>query len=96
MKCCYFIHNHEIMLTKITETQATQSETFFSDLFDKFDDINIGDKVKIVGKDEYKGHIGIVVRTSTTSNNDHIFTVQLQTTGDTIDRVKNNIKRFYG
>lgn len=91
----------KITVTPVEDAQtisskATQpSSDFFSDLFNKFDDIKQGNKVRVVGKDKYKGHIGIIVRTFVTQHNEHMFTIQLQTTGDTIDRSKSNVKRYY-
>lgn len=71
------------------------SSDFFSGLFEKFDDIKQGDKVRIVGRDKYKGHIGIVERMYTTQHNDLMFAVELQSNGETVDRTKNSIKRCY-
>lgn len=71
------------------------SNTFFSGMFDQFDDIAQGNKVCIVGKDPYKGQYGIVMKTYNNQHNEHIFTIQLQTTGATIDRKKKNVKRHY-
>ena len=68
---------------------------FFSDLFEQFDEIKKGDKVRIVGKDKLKGHIGVVIRTHTTQHNELVFSVELQSSGDTVDRTKKNIKRCY-
>lgn len=80
----------------MTKSPHTSQETeFFSDLFEQFDDIAQGDKVRVVGQDKYKGHIGLIVRTYITEHNQHMFTIQLQTTGKTIDRSKTNLKRYY-
>lgn len=75
-------------------TNAKPSE-FFSGVFEQFDDIKKGDKVRIVGKDTYKGHIGHVERLYTTQHNEMMFVVELQSNGDMIDRPKSSIKRCY-
>jgi len=68
---------------------------FFSGLFEKFDDIKKGDQVRIIGKDIYKGHIGMVERMYTTQHNELMFVVELQSNGEMIDRVKTSIRRCY-
>lgn len=79
----------------IITPSSSNNQDFFTGLFDQFDDIKKGDKVRIVGKDKYKGHIGIVERTFTTQHNELVFAIELQSNGELIDRTKSNIKRCY-
>ena len=87
--------------TTPTTTQHAQTSDnneaspFFTDIFDNIDNIAVDDKIKIIGKDPFKGHIGIVIRISTNLHHEQAYTIQLQTTGETIDRSKKYVKRYY-
>jgi hypothetical protein len=61
----------------------------------RLEEINNGDQVRVIGKDSYKGHFGIVEGIYTSTQNEQIFKIQLQTTGETIDRRRSNLKRWH-
>ena len=94
----------KVSVLSIEDAQAIQSNpnpnpnpnsNFLSGLFEHLDDLKQGDKVKIVGKDKLKGHIGTIDRIYTSQHNEHIFSIQLHTTGENVDRTKNNIKHHH-
>jgi hypothetical protein len=63
---------------------------------DSFDAINKGDHVMIVGKDELKGLIGIIVAiNSHTSLPECIFSVELEANGNIVQRKRGNLKRYF-
>ncbi len=68
---------------------------FFDDLMVKFEEIKNGDPVRVIGKDAFKGHIGIVEGIYSSPQNEQIFKIQLQTSGETIDRRRSNLKRWH-
>jgi hypothetical protein len=63
---------------------------------ESFDAINKGDHIMIVGKDELKGLIGIIVAiNSHASLPECIFSVELEANGRIIQRKKGNLKRYF-
>jgi len=63
---------------------------------DSFDAINKGDHVRIVGRDDLKGLIGIVIAINTqVTLTDHIYSVELEATGEVVQRFKTNLKRYF-
>jgi hypothetical protein len=82
-------------VNKSTSTHDTVNSSFFDDIMVKFEEIKIGDSVRVVGKDAFKGHIGIIEGIYTSQQNEQIFKIQLQTSGETIDRRRINLKRWH-
>jgi hypothetical protein len=80
--------------TKVLDGSKSH-DPFLNDLLDKFDNIKIGDYVRIVGKDAHKGHIGLVEGIYVTKDNTTMFKIQLQTNGETIDKLRINLKRHF-
>ena len=69
-----------------------------ADLFsnDTFNNINMNDSVIIVGKDNCKGLIGIVVGINKSiSLQEPIFTIELQASGEKVQRRQQKLKRFF-
>jgi preprotein translocase subunit YajC len=63
---------------------------------ESFDAINKGDHVIIIGRDELKGLIGIIVGiNSHASLPECIFSVELEANGHIIQRKKKNLKRYF-
>lgn len=76
-------------------SQNNNTSDIMSDILDLYDTIKTGDYVRIVGKDPLKGQIGLVEGYYTSKSNNTIYKIQLQATGDTVDRHKNNLKKHY-
>ena len=89
------INDAQRMIVPKDNRDGLSSSDFFSGLFEQFDDIKKGDKIRVVGKDKFKGHVGTILRTYTTQHNQLVFSIELQSNGETIDRTKKNIKRCY-
>lgn len=69
-----------------------------ADLFPSsaFDNISLYDQVVIVGKDEYKGLIGLVVAIKNSEiAKEPSYIIELQATGDQIQRQAANLKRYF-
>jgi hypothetical protein len=63
---------------------------------ESFNTINKGDHVRIVGRDDLKGLQGIVVSINTQiTQSQHIYSVELEATGDIIQRYHSNLKRYF-
>ena len=77
VKVVTFEDAQRLVIPKDNRDNLANSD-FFSGLFEQFDDINKGDKIRIVGKDKFKGHIGVVERLYTTQHNELMFAVELQ------------------
>lgn len=89
------IEEAQKMVVPKDNRDGLSNSDFFSGLFEQFDDIKKGDKVRIVGKDKIKGQVGTIIRTHTTQHNEIVFSIELQSNGETIDRKKKNVKRCY-
>lgn len=87
-------NNLSIPLDETRPKKIDIKDDLFSAVLEKFDDIKIGDYVRVIGKDHYKGHLGLIEGTYTTKMNDIIYKIQLQTDGETIDRKRSNIKKY--
>jgi len=67
---------------------------FSSSAFDN--DISLNDRIVIVGKDELKGLIGIVVKIKHTQGMpEPIYTVELEANGKKVRRRLSNLKRHF-
>lgn len=69
-----------------------------ADLFPSsaFDNISLYDQVVIVGKDEHKGLIGLVVAIKNSEiAKEPSYIIELQATGDQIQRQAGNLKRYF-
>lgn len=63
---------------------------------ESFNLIDKGDYVRIIGKDQLKGLVGIVKNVNTSNNNpEPIYSIELEATGKTVQRKKSNIKRYF-
>lgn len=71
------------------------TKELFGAFLDQFDEIKTGDYVRIIGKDTYKGHIGLVEGIYMSVRNYIVYKVQLQTNGETVDRERHSLKKFF-
>lgn len=71
------------------------TKELFGAFLDQFDEIKTGDYVRIIGKDMYKGHIGLVEGIYMSVRNYIVYKVQLQTNGETVDRERHSLKKFF-
>ena len=55
--------------------------------------LNKGDIVKIIGKDPLKGHYGIIIGINVGALDTIMYSIELQTTGETVRRNATNIKK---
>ena len=76
-------------------TPKVDTKELFGAFLDQFDEIKTGDYVRIIGKDMFKGHIGLVEGIYMSVRNYIVYKVQLQTNGETVDRERHNLKKFF-
>jgi len=71
-----------------------------SDFFSNFrqqalvDKLSVGDSVKIVGKDKYKGWLGTITRMKELSG-EWVYTVELQANNQRVERYRDSLRKDY-
>lgn len=76
-------------------TPKVDTHELFGAFIEKFEEIKMGDYVRIIGKDIYKGHIGLVEGIYMSVKNYIVYKIQLQTNGETVDRERHNLKKYF-
>lgn len=68
---------------------------FLQNILEQFEDLKLHDRVCVIRKDKYKGCIGTIDRIYKTPQDTIMYTIELESTGNTIDRPKYNIKKYF-
>ena len=68
--------------------------SFFSNILETFNNIELYDYVKVIGKHDNKGNHGLITQIKKTDT-DEIYVVELQTSGKKIRCQKSNLRKLY-
>lgn len=72
-----------------------KDNSFFDSFIERLDEIQKNDKICIVGRDKLKGYLGVVMRIYKTQHDEVMYSVQLDATGENVERKRKNIKKHY-